>query len=115
MPGPPTYSPWVRCENIRKRMIWMVINGGPGRITAYFPVGCQRLTSFMKNRSIRFFRTFDLPIMRPAERDAKPTETTLCRRLVGKPIPVSLPLVRSKYAFTRVHFSNLGLISNSSF
>jgi len=38
------------------------VNGGPGRITAYIPVGCQRLASLMKNRSIRFFQTFDLPI-----------------------------------------------------
>jgi hypothetical protein len=38
--APPTYSPWVRRENIRKRMILMRINGGPGRT-----------------------RTFDLPIM----------------------------------------------------
>ena len=25
----------------------MEINGGPGRITAYIPVGCQRLASLM--------------------------------------------------------------------
>ena len=37
---PPTYSQWVRRDNIRKWMIWMEINGGPGRT-----------------------RTFDLPIM----------------------------------------------------
>ena len=37
---PPTYSQWARRRNRRKRMIWMKINGGPGRT-----------------------RTFDLPIM----------------------------------------------------
>ncbi len=34
-----------------------------------------------------------LQIMRPAEQVLKPTETVLCRRLVGEPIPVSLPPV----------------------
>ena len=62
---PPTYSPWVRRRKSRKRMNLKEINGGPGRITTYIPVGCQRLASLMKNRSVRFFRTFDLPIMRP--------------------------------------------------
>ena len=38
------------------------INGGPGRITAYFLVGSQRLASLIKNRSGRFFRTFGLTI-----------------------------------------------------
>jgi hypothetical protein len=59
------------------------INGGPGRT-----------------------RTFDLPIMRPDSRVLKPTETALCRSSVGMPIPVSLPLVRSMYAVTRVHFGD---------
>ena len=38
---PPTYSPWVRHQKLRKQMILKEINGGPGRT-----------------------RTFDLPIMR---------------------------------------------------
>jgi len=59
------------------------INGGPGRT-----------------------RTFDLPIMRPAWRVFKPTGTALCRHLVGKPIPVPLPLVRSKHALTQVWLVN---------
>ena len=46
-----TYSQWVRCENYRKQVIWMEINGVPGRITAYVLVGCQRLASLIKNRS----------------------------------------------------------------
>jgi len=49
--APPTYSQWVRRKIVRKWMIRMEINGGPGRITAYFPVGCQRLVSLLKNCS----------------------------------------------------------------
>jgi len=60
----------------------------------------------MKNRSERFFRTFDLPIMRPAGRVLKLTETALCRHIVGVPTPVSLPLVRSIYVFKRVYFGD---------
>ena len=60
------------------------INGGPGRT-----------------------RTFDLPIMRPAGRVLKSTEAVVCRRLSGVPIPVSLPLARSRCVFTRIHLGGL--------
>ena len=59
------------------------INGGPGRT-----------------------RTFDLPIMSPAGRVYKPTETAVCRSFRYISVPYSLQVVRAKCVFSRVFTGN---------